>query len=306
MKIGTLKMMAKDANPELYKQLFNKKQTASPNKDINFTIEWSTGYIADIFKILYNDKYIYSNDVLYNFNNIYWKRDDNNRSNINNFVDDIFHNYLLKELYNYDMNSSNKDETHVKIINNKRKFISSLRNISTREKLIKDIINKITNNDVKFDENPYLFAFENKIYDLKQNKFVKPSSDQFISLTTGYNFIEQDDDKLVEELDGIINTIFSQPDLKKLYLTILSTGLDGIPLEKFILANGSGGNGKGVINELVQHMLGNYAYVLPVNILLGPLKTGSNPELANMNNKRFVIARNLMLILNLIARPLKK
>ena len=67
------------------------------------------------------------------------------------------------------MNSSNKDETHVKIINNKRKFISSLRNISTREKLIKDIINKITNNDVKFDENPYLFAFENKIYDLKQS-----------------------------------------------------------------------------------------------------------------------------------------
>ena len=108
---------------------------------------------------------------------------------------------------------------------------------------------------------------------------------------TGYNFIKQDDDKLVKELDGIINTIFSQPDLKKLYLTILSTGLDGIPLEKFILANGSGGNGKGVINELVQHMLGNYAYVLPVNILLGPLKTGSNPELANMNNKRFVIAR---------------
>ena len=47
-------MMAKDENPELYKQLFSKKQSASPNKDINFTIEWSTGYIADIFKILYN------------------------------------------------------------------------------------------------------------------------------------------------------------------------------------------------------------------------------------------------------------
>ena len=76
-----------------------------------------------------------------------------------------------------------------------------------------------------------------------------------------------------------------------LYLTILSTGLDGFPLEKFILANGSGGNGKGLLNEFVQYMLGNYAYVLPVNILLGPLKIGSNPEIANMNNKRLVIAR---------------
>ena len=57
------------------------------------------------------------------------------------------------------------------------------------------------------------------------------------------------------------------------------------------MANGGDGNGKGLLNEFVQHMLGNYAYVLPVNILLGTLKTGSNPEIANMNNKRLVIAR---------------
>jgi phage/plasmid-associated DNA primase len=38
-------------------------------------------------------------------------------------------------------------------------------------------------------------------------------------------------------------------------------------------------------------MLGNYSYVLPSEILLKPLKVGNNPEVANMNNKRFVIAR---------------
>eukprot|EP01041_Mallomonas_annulata_P011894 gene11894-24919_t len=62
-----------------------------------------------------------------------------------------------------------------------------------------------------------------------------------------------------------INNILDALKLKKLYLTILSTGLDGIPLEKFILSNGGGGN--------------------------GPLKVGSNPEIANMNNKRLVISR---------------
>jgi phage/plasmid-associated DNA primase len=49
-------------------------------------------------------------------------------------------------------------------------------------------------------------------------------------------------------------------------MTILSSGLDGIPLEKFVLANGGGGNGKGLLNELTQFMLGKYAYVLPANV----------------------------------------
>ena len=41
-------------------------------------------------------------------------------------------------------------------------------------------------------------------------------------------------------------------------MTILATTLCGIPMEKFIVANGCGGNGKGVINELTAAMLGNY------------------------------------------------
>ena len=56
----------------------------------------------------------------------------------------------------------------------------------------------------------------------------------------------------------LLNTIFPQEDLKTLYLTILATGLDGMPLEQFILANGTGGNGKGLLNELVQHTVGDY------------------------------------------------
>jgi len=38
-------------------------------------------------------------------------------------------------------------------------------------------------------------------------------------------------------------------------------------------------------------MFGNYGYVLPSNVILNPLKTGSNPEVANLKYKRFVIVR---------------
>ena len=259
----------------------------TPSITISFVTEWSTGYLADIFKALYNDKFTYSNGILYCFNGIYWKTDDKNYSIINNFVDKEYHDYLLGELHKYDTKTND-----VSAINNKRKEIGKLRNISNREKFIKDLVIKITNNEIVFDQNPYLFAFENKIYDLKQGKFIDPKAKQYISLTTGYKYNDTYDfETKVSELNKLLDSIFPQPEIKKLYLTILSTGLDGIPLEKFVIANGGGGNGKGLLNEVVQHTLGRYAYILPVNILLGQLKTGSNPEIANMNNKRFVIAR---------------
>ena len=64
-----------------------------------------------------------------------------------------------------------------------------------------------------------------------------------------------------------------------------------MPLENFVIANGGGGNGKGLLNEFVEYMLGDYAYVLPSHILLNKIQSGSNPEMANMHKKRFVIAK---------------
>lgn len=286
LKIGTLIKYAKEDNIELYNELFKE------DNSINFNIEWSTGYLSDVFKSMYNDKFIYSNGILYYYNGVYWKTSDKNNSIINNFIDKEFHNDLLSKLHEFDKKTNDKNPTHILMINNKRKEIGKLRNICNRELLIKDIINKITNNYMSFDQNPFLFAFDNKIYDLKLGQFIEPDPKQYISLTTGYEINDEYNiEAKIKELNELFNTIFSQPEIKKLYLTILSTGLDGLPLEKFVLANGRGGNGKGLLNEFVQHMLGNYAYILPVNILLGQLKTGSNPELANMNNKRLVFAR---------------
>ena len=89
----------------------------------------------------------------------------------------------------------------------------------------------------------------------------------------------------------LIKSIFPDENIRNFYLTILSTGLDGIPLEKFIIANGGGGNGKGLLNEFVQCVCGNYAYVLPSNALTGSIKSGSNTEIGLLNRKRIVFSR---------------
>lgn len=78
---------------------------------------------------------------------------------------------------------------------------------------------------------------------------------------------------------------------KDALLQILATGLEGRCLEKFIIQNGAGGNGKGVINDLFLASLGNYGFVGNNSVLFEKSKTGSNPEKANLHKKRYVVFR---------------
>lgn len=71
-------------------------------------------------------------------------------------------------------------------------------------------------------------------------------------------------------------------------MSILYNGCLGISPEKFVIANGSGRNGKGLLNDLHRCALGGYAYELNSNTLCDKFKEGANPAVANLHKKRFV------------------
>lgn len=62
-------------------------------------------------------------------------------------------------------------------------------------------------------------------------------------------------------------------------------------LEKFVVCNGDGGNGKSLINDFMLKALGNYGFSGNNSILFENNKTGSNPEKANIHKKRYVVFR---------------
>jgi len=78
---------------------------------------------------------------------------------------------------------------------------------------------------------------------------------------------------------------------RECYLRILSTGLSGVALEKFIIENGVGGNGKGLSNDQMLCSLGNYGLIGNNALLTEKRKTGANPESANLHKKRYVVFR---------------
>ena len=141
-----------------------------------------------------------------------------------------------------------------------------------------------------FDEKWYLFGFNNIVYDLEKEEFRQYKYDDYISITCGYDWREPTLDE-INTVNELIISIMPIKEERDTLLEILSTTLEGRCLEKFIIFNGGGGNGKGLINDLLLNMLGNYGMIGNNSILFEKNKTGSNPEKANIHKKRYVVFR---------------
>lgn len=266
---------------------------------------FTTGLIADYFRIIYADKFINVNGALYSYTGVYWlKEEDKKYSNLHNFVDSVFYkhllNYISKIISSQNIKigtTKNKDEQEklqeelVKMTNFLQNINTQLRTVKKRKEIVEDIINKLTSNYIEFDKNPFYYVFKNKIYDLQNKTFIEPKYNQYIMMNTGWDWCEYYQEENVKELYKIINSIFPVESVRDHYLEALSTGLYGQQIEKIFIATGKGGNGKSLINGLFMSASGQYGYKLPSNILLSEIKEGANPAVANMNNKRFCLVQ---------------
>jgi len=169
-------------------------------------------------------------------------------------------------------------------------FYSSSNKTSNITTKIKQHLSVRDFENITFDNNPYIFCFKNYVYDLKTHNKISSTREDYILTYLDYDYEPLEEDKF-KTLDKLIDTIFPDKEIKDNYLHYMATCLYGETIEKFIIANGSGGNGKGVINELLMKMLNNYGYTGNNSVLLQPMKDGGNPAIANMHKKRCVIFR---------------
>ena len=193
-----------------------------------------------------------------------------------------------------DADAVEEQKTSLEEIGHKIKFSSALAaklkncaKINTIAERLRSLLSVVDYEEIQFDKNPYLLPFNNTCYDLKTHNWVGTRRENYILETTGYNWITPNESQITK-ISKLIDEIFPDPEIRQEYIHYLATGLYGIPIEKFIFASGGGGNGKGVINELVLEVLGNFGYSANNAVLLNPLKEGGNPAIANMSGKRFI------------------
>ena len=273
-----------------------------------YTPTFTTGLLANYFKTIYSNKYINVAGSLYNYNGLVWKKEnDKKNAKLHNFVDTTFYNHLISYISKHIEKQTKKiialgvkvdDAEHLALVNAEKMVLgkmseflqnvnASLRTIKKRKEIVEDIINKISCSYIEFDNDAHLLAFENKIFSLKTNSWVEPTHSQYISITTGWDWCDYSDVELKVEMNKILDSILPIKEVRKYYLTALSTGLFGQQIQKIFVASGIGGNGKSVLNGLMISATGDYGYTLPSSVLLGAIKDGANPAIANLNKKRF-------------------
>jgi hypothetical protein len=254
--------------------------------------------IAEIFIGFYGDLFIYTNKKLYFYNGVYWELNESK-----NFLRKMLCKNLVRK-YNehisdkYKQLSSIDKENDAENYKSIEKYISLCKDITkllqkTSElNSIVSMVLTLIEKEVEFDDNPYLFAFNNVVWDLKEGKIIPSSPNQMISLTTGYDYDMNITDLEVKKktLMDILKEIFPDESVRNYDLIVRSSGLVGIQVQNLIVSNGVGGNGKTILNELMISSVGNYGYVLSSTCLTQEIKTGANPELANLHNKRYILS----------------
>ena len=267
---ATIHWYAKEDNREEY-----KKVIAMHN--INLTETDIVKYV----EIIKPSDFIWVNKKHYAYNGKYYEQDDT-CGKFGNFIGGELYSILCEIIGIYYFNSpAMKDMT---------KFLKKLKTFNF-QKNCNGLGEKLLRKDIEFDSNVDILPFNNLVYDLHTCEFREFKHDDYVSMTTGYDWSEPN----VEDtnfLEGIINQILPKTDIKDYVLTYLSTGMNMRQLQYVVFFTGFGGNAKSFLSGLMREALGkNFVYKLDNTALTSKKKAGADPNFANLHKKRFVFVQ---------------
>ena len=265
LKIGTLKKMAKESNPELYKKLFSKKKeiTKEPSeKEVNIPtittcVDGSFRDIAHLIKDEVAELFVYSNSTFYTFDeNIKtWKETSENivKSNLS----DILYNKILSEYNN------NKDT----LINDERfpvKYMKANKTIGNPDNIKKVIVYLYEFITVdKFEEK--LNRSQDYLLPVRNNLCINLITGEVIARTREHYFtffidIEYNINVGTTNADNFFRSVMNFNEDKFLYLkkvlgSFLCAQTDS---QSFFIWYGKGSNGKSILLKLIAQVLGPF------------------------------------------------
>jgi phage/plasmid-associated DNA primase len=256
--------------------------------------------LAKIYLDSNQDDIIYKDDLVYIFHNRLWY-EDRKLNKLKFYVCKYLTEYLGEigiQLYKKVIECEQDEKlkglapNYRKQLDEVNKCLASVQTATKKTKISECIIHNLSIidfTDIEFDMNGYLLPFKNNVYDLRTHKFRKAEKYDYIINNIPYNLEDRDSEKILL-LENLFNKIFPDEEIKENYFAYLVTCLYGVHVEKFVIANGGGGNGKGLINELMEEMLtSSFCYKCSNAVLLQPLKEGINTQVANMDKKRMII-----------------
>ena len=285
--IQTIKYYAKQSNPIKY----NLRQYSTNIFRCNDKI------ILEVFIDLIRDDFIYTKDTMYIFYNNRWNIDTGLRFMTIKFMS-VMETYLkefnianepIEEDYETGLSFEEDLKDYKKSLNKVIDYCSNTPSINNVMSLFNKMCVSFECEDV-FDNLPYIFSFKNTGFNLKTKQQLQITKDMFITQNTRYDYVASTTDQM-EYLSNIISKILPDEETRQCLIDILYSGMIGISPEKFIIFNGNGRNGKGVLNGLFSELLGqDYSYKINSNVLTKDTDDSNtaNPAIVQFDKKRYV------------------
>jgi phage/plasmid-associated DNA primase len=306
LNLGSLHRWAKMDNPEEYKKLVNGELS---HLILNSQSQ-TTQDVAMVVYYMYKDQYVCvsaKNNTWYEFKNHRWISVESGVTLTKRFGSDVLNEYVkLITYYNQKANELGKTDEHydeyLQIAKNLTDITYKLRDYTFKQKILKECIVLMIDPtfEAKLDCNPYLFGFENGVYDLKNCIFADGKPDEFLTKSVGYDYTEyEENDPIIVEIFSVLTKSHPQEKIEgdegtqlDSVLTILASTLLGINKEQSMYFNwGIGANGKTLIMSLLALTLGQYAHTIPSSYFTDRRPVSSSaptPEIACLNGVRFV------------------
>ena len=148
----------------------------------------------------------------------------------------------------------------------------------------------------RLNENPNLLGFTNGVYDLKKMEFRDGLPEDYISLSTKWDYVPFDisdsyHKECKEEIDDFMEKLFPDDELRKYMWEHAASTLSGLNLnQKFNIYTGGGANGKSKFVNLLSKALGTYADTLDIGVVTHK-KSGPGrpmPEITKLPGKRYI------------------
>jgi P4 family phage/plasmid primase-like protien len=252
--------------------------------------------LAEIIYHYYKDNFIFGeNEEWYIYENHKWKNIGKKNANTKlRYMIQPKLKEVYSQLYGY-YKENDFDKNKIKSL---KQTIKSFDNTTLKNNIMTELIdiyseNKNPKRDFvkKLDANNNLIGFDNGVYDLEKFEFRAGQPNDFITLTTGYNYSEHHTNKY-NDLLKFLQDIQPNKEERDYMLTYLSIGLFGNLLELFTILTGCGRNGKSKLIELLSKTFGDYYGSVQSQMFTRPRPDANSPDpgLLSLAKKRIVIA----------------
>ena len=147
----------------------------------------------------------------------------------------------------------------------------------------------------KMDTNPYLLCFNNGVVDFKTNCFRKGQPEDIISLCTEIDYVPIDytrHQKIIAEINDFMNKLFPDKELCDYMWQHLASTLIGTSANQtFNMYVGVGSNGKSVLVNFMETILGKYKGDVPTTLVTEKRGKvgGLAPEIVQLRGIRYAV-----------------